>query len=186
MRCPYCASSETRVVDSRSAEDGGAVRRRRTCQGCGQRFSTYERAEQLALTVAKRDGSPEPFDRDKILGGIAKATANLDVDGDTVRRTLARVEGRIRTLARREVASETIGAEVLEALRELHPVAALRFASVYKGFTSPEDFRRELARLDLDGSGVSLDEPQMPSAAPTPDAREATGPHSDEGTGPGR
>lgn len=178
MRCPYCASDATRVVDSRSAEDGGAVRRRRTCQGCGQRFSTYERAEQLALTVTKRDGGQEAFDREKILGGIAKATANLDVDGDTVRRTLARVEGRIRGLARRDVASETIGAEVLEALRELHPVAALRFASVYKGFTSPEDFRRELARLDLDGGGVSLDEAEVPAGSTRAD--EATAPSGDQ------
>lgn len=156
MRCPYCATTANRVVDSRSAEDGAAIRRRRACDGCGQRFSTYERAEQLALTVRKRDGSREAFDRDKILDGIAKATTNLEVDGDAARRTLARVEGRIRALSRREVDSETIGAEVLAALRELHTVAALRFASVYKGFTSPDDFRRELERLDLDEVSAEL------------------------------
>lgn len=176
MRCPYCAATTTRVVDSRGTEDGAAVRRRRACQGCGQRFSTYERAEQLALTVRKRDGRQEAFDRDKVLAGITKATANLDVDADTVQRALARVEGRLHAGGARRVDSATIGDEVLTALREVHPVAVVRFASVYKQFTSPDDFRRELERLDLpvdaltDHSRGAVPDPSATGNSPTSDA----------------
>lgn len=147
MRCPYCGTDDDRVIDSRAAEDGAAVRRRRECRACAQRFSTYERAEQLALAVRKRDGVVEPFDRDKVAAGMDKATKNLPVDAAALRRAVARVEARVRALGTREVASETVGAEVMAALRELDPVAYVRFASVYKGFTSTEDFARELAAL---------------------------------------
>lgn len=147
MRCPYCGTDDDRVLDSRAAEDGMAIRRRRECRACAQRFSTYERAEQSPLAVRKRDGTVEPFDRGKIAAGVTKATKNLRVDNDAERRCVARVEARIRALGRREVPSEAIGGEVLAALRDLHQVAYLRFASVYKGFTSGEDFRRELERL---------------------------------------
>ncbi|MGH8930413.1 MAG: transcriptional regulator NrdR [Egibacteraceae bacterium] len=148
MRCPYCSSDDDRVMDSRSAEGGAAIRRRRECRACGQRFSTYERPDQFPLTVRKHAGVEEPFDRRKLLAGIEKATANLSLPSDAALRTAAQVEVRIRGLGRREVSSEQIGAEVLAALRELHQVAYVRFASVYKGFTSPEDFVRELADLE--------------------------------------
>lgn len=147
MRCPYCGIDDDRVIDSRAAEDGAAVRRRRECRACTQRFSTYERAEQPALAVRKRGGVVEPFSRDKIAGGMQKATKNLPVDAAAVRRAVARVEARVRGLGTREVATETIGAEVMAALRDLDPVAYVRFASVYKGFTSTEDFARELAAM---------------------------------------
>lgn len=147
MRCPYCGIDDDRVVDSRAAEDGAAVRRRRQCQACAQRFSTYERAEQLALAVRKRDGSVEPFSREKIADGMQKATKNLPIDATAVRRAVARVEARMRGLGKRQVDSEMIGAEVMAALRDLDPVAYVRFASVYKGFTSTEDFARELAAM---------------------------------------
>lgn len=148
MRCPYCSVDDDRVVDSRAAEDGVAVRRRRACRACGQRFSTYERAEQTALLVRKRNGVVEPYDRTKVMAGIAKATKNLAVDEEAVRRAAAQVEAQVRVLGRREVGSETVGAEVLAALRDVDSVAYVRFASVYKGFTSPDDFRRELAGLE--------------------------------------
>lgn len=163
MRCPYCGTDDDRVIDSRAADDGTAIRRRRECRACAQRFSTYERAEQSPLAVRKRDGSLEPFDRSKITAGVAKATKNLRVDPDAERRCVARVEARIRALGRREVSSEAIGAEVLAALRELHQVAYLRFASVYKGFTSGEDFRRELERLgDEDARAADDPAPYQP------------------------
>jgi transcriptional repressor NrdR len=146
--CPYCSVDHDRVIDSRAAEGGAAVRRRRECQACGQRFSTYERAEQSSLVVRKRNGVAEPFDRAKVLAGVAKATKNLDVDHEAIRVATARVEAQLRALGRREVGSEDVGAEVLAALRDLDPVAYVRFASVYKGFTSPDDFRRELATLE--------------------------------------
>jgi transcriptional repressor NrdR len=146
VRCPYCSSDRDRVVDSRATEGGAAIRRRRECLVCGQRFSTYERAEHPALTVRKRSGEAEPFDRDKVAAGIAKASSTLDAQA--VRRAAARVEARVRAPGRRVVSSTAIGAAVLEALQELDPVAYMRFASVYKEFTSPEDFARELARLE--------------------------------------
>jgi len=150
MRCPYCARDDDRVVDSRPSDDGDAIRRRRECAACGQRFSTYERIEQPALTVRKRNGIDEPFHRDKVYAGMLKATKNLDIDPEDLRRSVARVEARLRALGSRNLPSESVGAEVLEALRELDHVAYMRFASVYKGFTSPEDFRRELSSLEKD------------------------------------
>lgn len=149
MRCPYCGIDDDRVVDSRASEEGTAIRRRRECHACAQRFSTYERAEQLVLSVRKRSGVVEPFDRAKIIAGMSKATKNLPVEDAAVRRAVTRVEARIRALGKRQVASTLIGAEVLAALRDLDPVAYVRFASVHKGFTSPEDFARELAALDI-------------------------------------
>jgi transcriptional repressor NrdR len=150
VRCPYCAMDDDRVVDSRAAEEGAAVRRRRECRACGQRFSTYERAEHSALSVRKRNGVVEPYAPAKVAAGIAKATKNLPVDPEDVRRSAARVEAHLRALGQREVPSEAVGAEVLAVLRGLNPVAYMRFASVYKGFTSPDDFREELANLEKD------------------------------------
>lgn len=136
-------------MDSRAAERGAAVRRRRECRSCRQRYSTYERPEQAPLAVRKRSGTVEPYDRRKVLLGIAKAT-NLPVEADTVVRAAARVEGTLRDLGVRVVGSDTVGTEVLAVLRELDTGAYMRFASVYKGLTSPDDFRRELASLDKD------------------------------------
>lgn len=147
MRCPYCDADDDRVVDSRPCDEGAAVRRRRACAACGQRFSTVERAEQAALLVRKRGGDLEPFRRDKVEVGMRKATAALPVPADDLRRAVAGVEARLRALGRREVGSDQVGAEVLAALRALDPVAYVRFASVHKGFTSAEDFQRELAAL---------------------------------------
>lgn len=148
MRCPYCGADDDRVVDSRSADGGEAIRRRRACRGCGQRFSTYERPEHSVVLVVKRGSVTEPFQRDKVLSGMHRATKNLPIDAEDLRRAAARVEARIRSLGRRLVPSEVIGATVLDALREIDSVAYMRFASVYKGFTSPEDFHRELASLE--------------------------------------
>lgn len=150
VRCPYCAADDDRVVDSRAAEEGTAIRRRRECAACGQRFSTYERAERAPLLVRKRNGAAEPYEREKVHAGIAKATKNLDLDDDATRRAAAAVEASLRALGGREVTSESVGAAVLDALRDLDHVAYMRFASVYKGFTSPDDFRRELAVLEKD------------------------------------
>ena len=148
MRCPYCGGDRDRVVDSRPAEQGEAIRRRRECLNCRQRFSTFERTEHAPLTVRKRNGAAEPFVRDKVLTGMARAIKNLDVTHADILRAAAQVEAHLRAGGRREVTSEQIGTEVLTALRDLHHVAYVRFASVYKGFTSPDDFRRELATLE--------------------------------------
>ncbi len=147
MRCPQCHIDDDRVVDSRSVEGGASVRRRRECNSCGQRFSTYERVEQQTLCVRKRTGELEPFDAAKLRSGMAKATT-LPIGHAALQRAATRVEARVRALGQVEVSSERVGSEVLDALRALDPVAYMRFASVYKGFTSTEDFRRELAQLD--------------------------------------
>ena len=148
MRCPYCAADEDRVIDSRPVDDHQAIRRRRECGACRQRFTTFERATHEALSVRKRDGSIEPFRRDKLHLGMARALTNLGLDGETLRTSAASVEAHVRRSGSRMTTSEEIGRAVLDVLREIHHVAYVRFASVYKGFTTPEDFARELAELE--------------------------------------
>lgn len=147
MRCPHCEVDADRVVDSRAVEGGKGIRRRRECRDCGGRFSTYERIEQQALCVRKRNGDIEPFDAAKLRAGMAKATT-LPIGHAALQQAAARVEARVRALGQSEVSSERVGEEVLDALRGLDPVAYMRFASVYRGFTSTEDIRRELERLE--------------------------------------
>ena len=148
MKCPYCASDRDRVVDSRPAEDGRSIRRRRECEACAQRYSTYERVEHAPLAVRKRSGSVQPFDPERISDGMHKATANLDLDPDEVRIAAARVEAHLRAMGRREIGTDEIGGHVLEALRSLHHVAYVLFASVHKSFTSADDFAEALATLN--------------------------------------
>jgi len=146
MRCPYCASLEDRVVDSRLADGGAAVRRRRECLACGRRFTTYERADTGVPWVRKRSGAREPFDRSKIAAGIAAATAGRVESPATVEEVARAVEAEALALGP-EIPSEAIGRLVLEHLRILDPVAYLRFASVYKGFEDVADFEREVLEL---------------------------------------
>lgn len=150
MRCPYCQADDDRVVDSRTADAGAAIRRRRECRACGQRFSTYERAESIGVLIRKRSGIAEPYEVAKVRSGIEKATKNLAVTPSAVDAAVAAIDARVRNSGRRQIPSTELGAEVLAALRELDPVAYMRFASVYKGFTSAEDFTRELASLEKD------------------------------------
>jgi transcriptional repressor NrdR len=134
------------VVDSRPAEGGEAIRRRRECAACGRRFTTYERVEGADLTVVKRDGTTEPWDRDKVLAGMRKALANRPVSDEQVEALGARIEGRLRRKGPR-VTSQQIGLEVLQQLQRLDQVAYVRFASVYRDFQEVGDFERELGRL---------------------------------------
>jgi transcriptional repressor NrdR len=147
MRCPYCREVDDKVVDSRLADDGAAIRRRRECLGCGRRFTTYERLEEVPLVVAKRSGISEPFDRAKIAAGIARAAKNRPVDATTVDTIVAEVEEELRKRSGGEVTSEQVGLAVLERLRAVDQVASVRFASVYKGFEDLSDFERELGML---------------------------------------
>lgn len=146
MRCPWCGHAEDRVVDSRPAERGVAIRRRRECLSCGRRYTTYERVEQLGLSVVKRDGTKEPWDRGKLVVGIRKALVNRPVSEEQVERLVARVETRLRRKGP-EVGSQQIGLEVLQHLQKLDQVGYLRFASVYKDFQEVGDFERELGLL---------------------------------------
>ena len=146
MRCPWCGRDEDRVVDSRSAERGTAIRRRRECRACGRRFSTFERIEEVGLAVIKRDGSKEPYDREKVVGGIRQAIKNRPVAEDQVLDLAGRVEQRLRRKGP-QVTTQEIGLEVLAQLRKLDQVAYMRFASVYKDFQQLTDFERELGLM---------------------------------------
>ncbi len=145
VRCPYCREDDDKVVDSRVADEGDAIRRRRECLGCGRRFTTYERVDALPLLVAKRSGTKEPFDRAKLAHGIAQAVGGRPIEG-AVDSIAGEIEDQMREMGP-EVPSETVGLAVLERLRALDPVAYLRFASVYKDFEDVADFEQELAGL---------------------------------------
>ena len=146
MRCPYCQTAEDKVVDSRPADDGAAIRRRRECLACGRRFTTYERLEELPLMVVKRAGVKEPFERAKVEAGIQRAVAHRPVDEAAVTAIAAEIEEELRAEGA-EVSSARVGLAVLDRLRVLDPVSYLRFASVYKGFEDVTDFEREVAVL---------------------------------------
>ncbi len=147
MRCPYCESEEDKVVDSRLAEEGRAIRRRRECIGCGRRYTTFERAEEVPLLISKRSGGEEPFDRSKVIEGVRRACKNRPVSEADILTIADDVEEAMRSDVRRPVPSAEIGREVLERLRLLDEVAYLRFASVYKDFQELDDFERELGLL---------------------------------------
>ncbi|HSK06504.1 MAG TPA: transcriptional regulator NrdR [Acidimicrobiia bacterium] len=146
MLCPVCGSPDTRVIDSRPAESGQAIRRRRECEGCAQRFTTYERVEPQ-LMVRKRDGRLEQFSTAKLVAGISAALADRPVSDSSIRRLGEEVETSLR-VGGGQVSSEDIGAQVLARLRALDEVAYLRFASVYKDFQDAADFEKEVAALE--------------------------------------
>ncbi len=146
MLCPYCHAADDKVVDSRVADGGSAIRRRRECVACGRRYTTYERVEELPLVVQKRGGEREPFDPTKVAAGIRRAAKNRPLDDGRVDEVVEEVHAQMRE-AGPEVTSEAVGVAVLERLRELDPVAYLRFASVYKEFSDPHDFEREVELL---------------------------------------
>jgi len=146
VRCPSCGSFEDKVIDSRQSDDGVLIRRRRACLGCQQRFTTFERLEELPLLVAKRSGEREPFAAAKVISGLELATKGRPVDGADLGRIAAEVEEALR-LEGAEVSSDQVGRAVLERLRDLDVVAAVRFASVYKEFDDLADFERELDEL---------------------------------------
>ena len=146
MRCPACSTDDDRVVDSRTAADGSAIRRRRECIACGHRFTTFERLEEAPLVVRKRSGEEAPFDRGKIVAGVEAAAKGRPVEPDQVAALADDIEDSLR-LAGGPVATTEIGVAVLERLRALDQVAYVRFASVYKGFEDAADFEREVGLL---------------------------------------
>ncbi|MDA8370561.1 MAG: transcriptional regulator NrdR [Nocardiopsaceae bacterium] len=147
MHCPFCRHPDTRVIDSRSTDDGAAVRRRRTCPECGRRFTTQE---TVLLMVAKRSGVTEPFSRTKIIAGVRRACQGRPVTEDALAKLGQRVEEEIRGHGTAEVPAHEIGLAILGPLRELDEVAYLHFASVYRGFESLADFENEIAMLRAD------------------------------------
>jgi transcriptional repressor NrdR len=173
--CPYCRHPDSRVIDSRTAEDGAAIRRRRSCPECGRRFTTQE---TVILMVGKRSGVTEPFNRDKIVRGVRRACQGRPVTEDQLAILAQRVEDAIRSRGQGEVPSHEVGLAILGPLRELDEVAYLRFASVYRGFESLADFEAEIAALRCE----HLDGWDQPPAGAQRQARQG-GQRSD---GPGR
>jgi transcriptional repressor NrdR len=146
MRCPWCGVDDDRVADSRAADAGEAIRRRRHCAACGRRFTTYERIEDVGLVLRKRDGSREPWDRDKLEAGIRKALTGRPVTNLQIEQMLDRIEARVRKKGP-EVPSSAVGAAALGAMQKIDEVGYLRYASVYKDFQAAGDFERELGLL---------------------------------------
>lgn len=150
MICPFCASEFTRVVDKREGESGKATRRRRECQKCARRFTTFERAESLDLLVVKKDGKREAFDRLKLRGGIIKACEKRPVSAEDIEKSIDEIEGELRKTGVAEITSKKIGDLVIKKIKKLDEVAYIRFASVYRQFTDLGDFEKELAKLSKD------------------------------------
>lgn len=163
MYCPYCRHPDSRVIDSRTAEDGAAIRRRRSCPECGRRFTTQE---TVILMVGKRSGATEPFNRDKIVSGVRRACQGRPVTEDQLAILAQRVEDAIRSRGLGEVPSNEVGLAILGPLRALDEVAYLRFASVYRGFESVEDFESEIAALRAQREGGQREGPQREGRHP--------------------
>jgi transcriptional repressor NrdR len=147
VRCPWCGHLEDRVVDSREAQEGLATRRRRECAGCGRRFTTYERIEEILPQVVKKDGRREPFDRKKIVEGVARACQKRPVSAERIEALVAAVERELQELGEREIRTVSIGEAVMRRLRALDEVAYVRFASVYRAFRDVNEFMSELEEL---------------------------------------
>jgi transcriptional repressor NrdR len=147
MRCPYCGHLEDRVVDSREAQEGQATRRRRECLGCGRRFTTYERLEDVMPQVVKKDGRREPFDRKKIVEGLQVACRKRPISAEQLEEIATGIERKVQELGEKEIQSAVVGEAVMERLRALDPVAYVRFASVYRAFRDVGEFMSELEGL---------------------------------------
>ncbi len=161
MHCPYCRHTDTRVLDSRVAEDGTSIRRRRQCPACESRFTTIE---QMQLAVIKRSGVVEPFNRDKVVSGVRKACKGRPVNEDQLAKLGQEVEEALRASGKPEVPADEVGVAILGPLRQLDQVAYLRFASVYRQFTSVDDFESEIAMLRVEQEPPGI-EPLIPEFA---------------------
>lgn len=147
MKCPYCENEDTKVIDSRHTEEGHAIRRRRECDVCGKRFTTYEKVEEMVLMVVKKDGSREAFDRNKIMNGIIKACEKRPVTADEIDRIVSEIERGLNNMMEKEVSSNFIGELIMEQLQKVDEVAYVRFASVYRQFTDVSTFVAEIEKL---------------------------------------
>ena len=154
MRCPFCGHQEDKVIDSRLTQAGESIRRRRHCLHCERRFTTYERIEEVFPRIIKRDGSREDFDRQKIAFGLKLACRKLPISAAQLDDVASNVERQLLELGEREVSSDWIGSMITEQLRDLDPVAYIRFASVYRGFGDIQSFLHELQKLDVDAQDL--------------------------------
>lgn len=147
MKCPYCDSQKTKVIDSRAADEGSAIRRRRRCPACGSRFTTFERREKVDVMVVKRDGCVVPYDRQKIATGFYKALSKRGVDDSVIESNVDEIEEELKRLPDRNVEASEIGDMVMERLKKIDEIAYLRFASVYKRFGDVSEFQKEVDDL---------------------------------------
>lgn len=152
MKCMFCGCLESKVIDSRTSEDGDTIRRRRECLQCGKRFSTYEKVEGISLAVIKKDGSRQAFDRNKLMMGLMRACEKRPIGIKQIEKVVDSVENRIYEMQRREIKSEEIGELILSRLRDLDAVAYVRFASVYREFKDIQSFLDELQSIINDNS----------------------------------
>lgn len=179
MRCPFCSADETRVIDSRLTEEGDSVRRRRECEVCGERFTTFERAELRLPQVIKSNGRREAFDEAKLRTGLSRALEKRPVDAEAVEAMIGRIRHKLIACGEREVGSRRVGEWVMEELKEIDPVAYVRFASVYRSFEDVEAFREEIQRLTAEPSSESRRKqlrllPEEPAGRKTSDASATT------------
>ncbi len=152
MRCPFCSEPDTKVIDSRLANEGDSVRRRRECVTCGERFTTFETAELVMPRIVKQDGTREPFNDEKLRGGMQRALEKRPVETDEIGEAVNRIMHRLRATGDREVPSRVLGEWVMDELRDLDEVAYVRFASVYRSFQDVNAFREEIERLQSEPS----------------------------------
>jgi len=157
MRCPYCGNEDTQVKDSRPTDDASAIRRRRICNACGGRFTTFERVQLRELMVIKKAGRREPFQREKLERSVHTAVRKRDIDPDRTERMISGIVRQLESLGEAEVTSDQIGEYVMEGLKGLDDVAFVRFASVYKNFGKADDFRDFLAALDRNEGSLEDD-----------------------------
>lgn len=148
MRCPFCGHHDTQVKDSRPSEDGATIRRRRYCPVCDSRFTTFERVQLRELTIVKKDGEKRPFDRDKIVRSMGLALRKRAVEADKVEQSINLLVKKLESMGESEIPSVKVGELVMEALKELDPVAYIRFASVYRNFREAKDFEQFLGQMD--------------------------------------
>ena len=147
VRCPYCKKPDSRVIDSRSADDGATIRRRRECVGCGKRFTTYEAVEVMPLVVVKNDGRRESFNREKLLNGLVRSCDKRDIPLEKIMALALEIERELRNTMAREVTARALGELVMDKLKDFDEVAYIRFASVYRKFADLDSFQAELAQL---------------------------------------
>jgi cytidylate kinase len=158
MKCPYCNFDDTRVIDSRQTDEGHAIRRRRVCDNCGKRFTTYEKAELMINMVVKKDGRREAFDRNKVIGGIIRACEKRPVPMAEIEKMGERIERKINSLGKNEVSSDYVGELVMDELRTVDQVAYIRFASVYRQFADVEKFAEEIDKIRMSNKTVTQEE----------------------------
>lgn len=148
MKCPFCAAPDSRVVDSRTIDDGNSIRRRRECTVCGKRFTTYEAVEKVPLMVIKNDGRRAVFDKEKLLKGIIRSCYKRDIPAEKIIKLADEIEKELRNMMKHEISSKTIGEVVMKYLKTFDKVAYIRFASVYRKFSDIDNFKQELENLN--------------------------------------